>query len=257
MRVGLLLVIAALALAVPAAALAASASKVRQGERVYGEYCVMCHGPGGSGQTGATVGGGPARDQVVQPGAAPSLHGVGALAADFYLSTGYMPLRRVGSQPHRSRQLLSPGQVDALVAYVASLGKGPAVPAPHPERGNLSGGQHLFSERCAGCHQIVAQGGYVTGALPPPLGDATPVQIAEAVRIGPYVMPEFSKKEISDSELDSLIRYVVWTRHADSRGGWSIGKIGPIPEGLVTWFFAMTVLVAFCLAIGKRLHGKS
>ena len=34
-----------------------------------------------------------------------------------------------------------------------------------------------------------AEGGYVTGAVPPALGDATPTQVAEAVRIGPYVMP--------------------------------------------------------------------
>jgi ubiquinol-cytochrome c reductase cytochrome c subunit len=247
--------LAFVALAVPAAAPAAS---VEQGLHLYGRYCVMCHGPNGSGvekTPESRVGGGPARDQLVQAGAGPPLRGVGAQAAHFYLTTGYMPLRKLGEQPRRARLLLTPDQIDSLIAYVASLGGGPPVPTPHPERGNLSHGQHLFTVHCAGCHQALARGGYVTGAIPPPLGEATPTQIAEAVRIGPYVMPRFTKAQISDRELDSLVRYVVWTQHPDDRGGWSIGRIGPIPEGLVTWFLAATVLVGFCLVIGKRLRG--
>jgi ubiquinol-cytochrome c reductase cytochrome c subunit len=243
------LLVVLVALLVPAAALAS------RGEQLYGQFCVACHGPNGVGRpAGAESGAGPARDQTVQRGSGPSLQGVGALAADFYLRTGYMPLRRNGVQPRRSQLLLGPAQIDALVGYVASLGKGPAVPAPHPERGDLSQGQQLFTERCAGCHQIVAAGGYVTDAVPPSLHDATDVQIAEAVRIGPYVMPTFSRKAISDAQLDSIIRYVDYTKHPDDRGGWSLGHVGPVPEGLATWFFGMTVLVAFCLVIGTRLR---
>ena len=244
------LALLALLLALPGAAVAAN------GKQVYGRYCAMCHGPNGEGQTqsSAVVGGGPARDQKIESGIGPSLRGVGALAADFYLRTGYMPLKKTGQQPRRSRLLLSRAQIDALVTYVASLGHGPPVPQPHPEQGNLSAGQHLFAMNCAGCHQIVARGGYVTHALPPPLGDATPTEVAEAVRIGPYVMPRFSKKQISDAELNSLIRYVEWTHKPDDRGGWSLGRIGPVPEGLATWFLGIVVLVGVCLVIGKRLQ---
>jgi ubiquinol-cytochrome c reductase cytochrome c subunit len=166
-----------------------------------------------------------------------------------------MPLKRAGLQPRRSRLLLGPQEIDALIAYVASLGKGPPVPRPRPERGNLSEGQHLFTQHCAGCHQVVAEGGYVTGAVPPPLEDATAVQIAEAVRIGPYVMPVFSERQLSNAEVDSIVRYVQWAKHPDDRGGWSLGHVGPVPEGLVTWFLAMSVLVGVCLAIGTRLRG--
>jgi ubiquinol-cytochrome c reductase cytochrome c subunit len=150
--------------------------------------------------------------------------------------------------------LFSEQQLRALVAYVASLGGGPAIPQPHPERGNLSAGLHLYTVHCAGCHQVVAVGGFVTGAVPPSLAPDTAVQIAEAVRIGPYVMPTFSKKAISDRQLDSIIRYVEYARHPDDRGGLAIGHLGPIPEGMVTWFFAASVLVAFCLLIGRRLR---
>jgi hypothetical protein len=42
----------------------------------------------------------------------------------------------------------------------------------------------------------------------------------------------------------------------EDRGGWALGRIGPVPEGLVTWFFAMTILVAVCVLLGKRLHDE-
>ena len=228
-----------------------------QGKQLYGQYCVSCHGANGQGVThGRTIGGAPQRIQQQQTGVGPSLRGVGALAADFYLRTGYMPLHRVGDQPRRARVLFDDAQIRSLVAYIASLKKGPPIPKPHPERGNLSEGLHLFTDHCAGCHQVVAQGGVVSGALPPPLENATDVQIAEAVRIGPYVMPEFSTKAITNHQLDSIIRYVDWAKHPDNHGGWSIGDIGPVPEGLVTWFLAATLLVAICVVVGKRLrHG--
>jgi ubiquinol-cytochrome c reductase cytochrome c subunit len=167
-----------------------------------------------------------------------------------------MPLESATDQPVRSRVLLSDREIRALVAYVASLGKGPPIPTPHPGRGDVAAGQRLFAEHCAGCHQIVAEGGYVTGARVPPLEDASPVQIAEAVRTGPYVMPRFSKQEIGERELDSIIAYVQYAKDPDDSGGWDLGHLGPIPEGMVTWLIAAVALVATCLVIGKRLKGR-
>ena len=141
----------------------------------------------------------------------------------------------------------------ALVAYIASFG-GPPIPKPKPELGSLSQGQALFAEHCAGCHQVVGQGGYVTGALPPPLDRATPLQVAEAVRIGPYVMPKFSQHAISDRQLDSIVRYVEFAKRPDRPGGWGLGFLGPVPEGLVTWFLAMPALLVLCLLLGRRLR---
>ena len=126
------------------------------------------------------------------------------------------------------------------------------MPKPHPERGSIPVGLRLFTEHCAGCHQVVAEGGYVTGARVPPLKEATPVQIVEAVRLGPYLMPRFPKTQISDRQLDSIVAYVEWAKHPDDRGGWGIGHIGPVPEGLVAWLLAGSALVAVCVLIGKR-----
>jgi len=254
-----LALVASLALAAAAPALAAAPpSQVQRGEHLYGQYCVACHGASGSGIYKAReIGGGPAREQTQQPGLGPSLRGVGAQAADFYLRTGYMPLQHVGLQPRRSRVQLSDAEIRALVAYVASLSPGPPIPNPHPGRGTLGRGMHLFLTNCAGCHQIVAEGGYVTGAVAPPLKQATTTQIAEAVRIGPNVMPSFSRRQLSAADLDSIIAYVQYAKHPDDRGGWAIGHVGPVPEGLITWFIAAVALLATCIVIGKRLRRET
>jgi quinol---cytochrome-c reductase cytochrome c subunit len=214
---------------------APAAAQPGPGEDLYGQYCARCHGANAAGLEGS----------------GPSLHGVGARAADFYLRTGYMPLRTPGDQPQRQRSILTESQIDALVRYVASLG-GPPVPRPHPERGSVSAGMQLFTEHCAGCHQIAGVGGMVTGARVPSLGNVTPVQVAEAVRIGPYLMPRFSRQQVSDRELDSIVRYVQETQSPHDPGGWAIGHLGPISEGLVAWLIAGTALLLVSAAIGAR-----
>jgi quinol---cytochrome-c reductase cytochrome c subunit len=223
-------------------------SQVEYGRQLFGANCVTCHGPNGEGIFS------PVRGSGDETGLGPSLRDAGALAADFYLRTGYMPLGDPHNQPRRSRVLFSQSELDALIAYVASLGSGPPVPSPHPERGDLAAGLQLFTEHCAGCHQVVAKGGYVYNAVAPPLDQATPVQIAEAVRVGPYLMPRFSPKQISDSQLDSIVRYVTYAKHPDDRGGWAIGHVGPVPEGLVTWFIGIAALVVTCVVIGNRVR---
>ena len=54
--------------------------------------------------------------------------------------------------------------------------------------------------------------------------------------MGPYLMPHFDAKQIDQHQLDSIARYVLWTRHPANAGGWGIYNIGPIPEGIVAWF---------------------
>jgi ubiquinol-cytochrome c reductase cytochrome c subunit len=219
-----------------------------RGAELYAESCQSCHGIDGAGI--AAPGGVHGVGDVA--GFGPSLRGVGAQAADFYLRTGYMPLRDPSAQPRRSHVAFSPGQIRALTAYVASLAPGPGIPAPHPVHGSLSGGMSLFVENCAGCHQAVATGGYVPDAVAPPLGQSSARDIAEAVRIGPNLMPRFSRSRLSDAQLDSLIAYVLYARAPDDRGGISLGHVGPVPEGFVAWLMAGVVLVGVCVAVARR-----
>jgi ubiquinol-cytochrome c reductase cytochrome c subunit len=150
--------------------------------------------------------------------------------------------------------LFNEREIRALVKYVASLGNGPPVPNPAPEQGDQAEGLRLFTQHCAGCHQVAGEGGYVTNARVPRLKEATPQQIAEAVRTGPYLMPSFSRRAISDRQLDSIIAYLQAAKTPDDRGGWGIGHIGPVPEGIIAWLIAAVVLVGFCALIGERLR---
>ncbi len=229
---------AVLALAVPGVAAAQRAPSplaVANGKGLFAESCLSCHGPAGQGTSRG-----------------PRLRGVGAISADLYLRTGYMPLPSPGDQPTRRRSPFTARQIDALIAYVASLGKGDPVPKPHPERGRIPVGLRLFTEHCAGCHQVVAEGGEVTGARVPPLDQATPVQIAQAVRIGPYVMPKFGPDRLTDQDVASIIRYVEYAKHPRNEGGWGLFDIGPVPEGMVAWLIGLLALVLLIRMLGRR-----
>ncbi len=225
-----------------------TAPSAQLGAQLYAGNCASCHGIAGGGISVPRPGSGNIA------GVGPALRGVGALAADFYLRTGYMPLGNIHDEPSPDRVLFSDKEVRSLTAYVASLGAGPAIPHPDPAGASISAGQEQFALHCAGCHQIEARGGYVTGARVPPLQTVSATQIAEAVRIGPYLMPKFSTTQISPHQLDAIVRYVLSTRHADNRGGWGIGNLGPIPEGLVAWWIAAPLLIIVCLAVGRRLR---
>jgi ubiquinol-cytochrome c reductase cytochrome c subunit len=225
-----------------------SAPSAQLGAELYAGNCASCHGIAGAGISSERPGAGDIH------GAGPPLRGVGARATDFYLRTGYMPLSSIHDQPGPDRVLFSDKEIRSLVGYIASLVPGPSIPHPDPAAGSIAEGLHLFTLHCAGCHQELARGGFVTGALVPPLQSASATEIAEAVRIGPYLMPRFSSSQISDAELNSIIAYVLSTRHPDNRGGWGIGNLGPIPEGLVTWWIVAPLLILACMSVGRRLR---
>jgi ubiquinol-cytochrome c reductase cytochrome c subunit len=214
---------------------AGDSALVQRGSDLYAQSCAGCHG----------------EDLRGRKGQGPALRGVGAAAVDFYLSTGRMPLADPTDEPVRADPAFSRRDIEALVAYVSSFG-GPAIPAVDPDRGDVARGKEAFTESCAGCHQVLGRGGIVTGAFVPALTDATPRQLAEAVRVGPYLMPPFGERQIDQPELDDIAAYVRASRHPDDRGGWAIGNIGPVPEGMIAWLLAGVVLLGVVRLLGER-----
>jgi ubiquinol-cytochrome c reductase cytochrome c subunit len=221
---------------------ASETEQVAQGKELFLASCAFCHGKNGEGV--------PTVRDGYQLG--PSLVGVGAAAVDFQVGTGRMPMQMNGPQAEEKPVQFTDEQVKALANYVASLGPGPDIPRPAPEHGHIPEGLRLFTQHCAGCHQIAGEGGYVTNARVPRLKEATPTQIAQAVRIGPYLMPKFSKTAISDRQLDSIVAYVEAAKKPHDRGGWGIGHIGPVPEGMVAWLLAGTALLLVIRLLGER-----
>jgi ubiquinol-cytochrome c reductase cytochrome c subunit len=223
----------------PSIATESSAALVGEGRHLFEQGCVSCHGFDARGVEGQ----------------GPSLIGAGEAAADFYLRTGRMPADQVGSEPLRKPPRYDDAQIKALVAYVGSLGPGPAIPEVHPALGSLSQGMSLFNESCAGCHGTSGKGGVAIGGYAPPLGEATPTEVGEAIRVGPYLMPRFSPAQLDPHEVNSIARYVQLTQNPEDAGGFGIGHIGPVPEGLVAWLAAVAALLIVARLIGERGAG--
>lgn len=212
-------------------------SPADEGARLFAVGCASCHGPQGEGTE-----------------TAPTLVGVGSAAVDFMLSTGRMPLSDPDQQPTRQPPKYSAEEIEALVAYVGSLGPGgEAIPFVSPEAGDLSLGRDLYGANCLACHGAGAQGASVgAGQIAPSLHRATPVQVAEAVRVGPGAMPPFTEELIDQHELDSLVRYVMDLRTESNPGGLDLGRVGPVVEGFVGWVVGLGLLLLVIRLTGTK-----
>ena len=111
------------------------AAAAANGRSLYFANCVWCHGDHLQGVAGTSAHSSPGNE----PAGGPPLLGVGALAADLYLTAGYMPLRSPTQEPKRRRPHFADADIAALVGFIGELG-GPPVPQPHPERGSLATG---------------------------------------------------------------------------------------------------------------------
>jgi ubiquinol-cytochrome c reductase cytochrome c subunit len=200
---------------------------VAEGEELYDRSCVGCHGIDGAG---------------TEQG--PPLLASGAASADFMLTTGRMPLSRTGIQPPRKEPAFDPDEIDALVAYVASLGTGPPIPDVDPGRGDLAFGGELYRLHCAACHNAAGVGAPLSsGRHAPALDQATPVQVGEAIRTGPGQMPEFDDDTLTDEDLDDLAAYVDYLRDPADPGGFPLGRSGPVAEGFAIWLVGIGALI--------------
>ena len=214
----------------------AAPAMVEAGRQLYVVACTSCHGAEGEGGERG-----------------PSLVGAGAASAHYYLSTGRMPLNQTGVQPQRKPPAYSEREIEQLTAYVASLGPGPAQPRLDVGRGDLAEGYELYSNNCAPCHSSAGVGGALGHAIyAPGLKPATTLQIAEAVRVGPGAMPVFGPETLDDHQLESIVRYVVYLRSPDDRGGYGLGHLGPLPEGFVAWVVGLMAMLGVARWIGTR-----
>ena len=162
-----------------------------------------------------------AREAFSAPG--PPLRGVGALAADFYLRTGYMPLANPHDQPSASA-CSSPTRRSVRWSPTSPRsGTGPAIPTPRPgpARRPWPAGLSCSPSTAPGATRRWRGAASSRGARVPPLQNVSATQIAEAVRIGPYLMPRFPTSQISDAQLERDHR--LRPQHQRSRRPWRLG----------------------------------
>ncbi|CAN5486762.1 c-type cytochrome [soil metagenome] len=203
--------------------------EVDRGAALFQYGCTSCHGSDGVGTDKG-----------------PSLVGVGAAAADFQLSTGRMPLASPDAKSVRKEPGYSQEDIDALVAYVASLGAGPRIPNVDLANADLAAGGVAYRANCAACHNAAGSGGALSyGQSAPNLFQATPTQIVEAMRTGPGQMPVFGTKELNTEDENNIALYITSAlQDADNRAGSALGSTGPVPEGLLAGAVGLVVIGA-------------
>jgi ubiquinol-cytochrome c reductase cytochrome c subunit len=211
----------------------ASESRLALGQRLFEQSCASCHE--------ATTN-------------APPLDRVGAANVDFMLSTGRMPLANPDLQPQRQPPAFTPEQIRAIVAYVDSFSSGGTeIPTVDVQAGSLSLGQRAYEGNCAACHGTAGSGDSIGGdQIAPGLDAATPLQIAEAIRIGPGPMPRFGTTVVDQRDLDSIVRYLLYLRQAPNRGGLGLTRVGPVVEGFVGVVVGLGLLLLVIRFAGSR-----
>lgn len=210
---------------------------VAQGVELYGQHCIMCHGAEGRGTERAA-----------------GIRGASPALVDFVIRTGRMPLPRDGARIQRREPVIDDRGREAIVAYVRTFAaEEPEIPDPDPEAGDIVHGRELYETHCIACHSPFGMGIAVSQEdLAPALHDADAVEIAQAVRAGPGVMPPFSETTIDEDDLDSLTQYVMHLRDRPQPGGMTFGRGGPVGEGLLAWIVGIGALLLTAYFIGER-----
>jgi ubiquinol-cytochrome c reductase cytochrome c subunit len=223
-----------------------------QGRKLFLVGCAFCHGQNGEGiatQDGNQLG--------------PALVGVGAAAVDFQVGTGRMPAVQPGAQNPTKPVSYDDDEIAALAAYVASLGPGPAVPDPSDyslaglsqderEEAVARGGQ-IFLTNCTACHNFAGKGGAMPrGGDAPDLSNTSQRHIYEALLTGPGQMDTFSNGNLSPEEKRDVIAYLYSLRDQPQYGGFGLGGMGPVSEGLFAWVVGIGTLVGFAAWIAAH-----
>lgn len=221
---------------------------VQRGAQLFGANCALCHGEQGRGLVNDG------------PSSGPSLIGVGAASVDFMLRTGRMPMVDSNHRLERSEPHVTPDERRALVAYVESLapGEGPDIPDIEGwEEADLSHGLELFTRNCAACHGPTAQGIAVGQRdVSSSLDVAEPIEIAEAIRSGPGVMPRFLEDSMDEEDLEAVTAWVMDLRERERPGGWSFGRSGPVAEGAIAIIVGLGLLTIVMYLLGEKAHDE-
>jgi ubiquinol-cytochrome c reductase cytochrome c subunit len=225
--------------ATEASAAVGAQQDIEAGKDLFQANCSSCHGLEAQGTSQA-----------------PSLIGSGAAAVYFQMSTGRMPAKEVGAENERKPVTFSPKQIEDIAGYVASLGGGPEIPTAEQvstEGADTALGSQLFSANCAQCHGFAGAGGALTyGKDAPPLTESTPTQIYTAMLTGPEAMPVFSDGALSPQAKRDIIAYITETRVEPNPGGFSLGRTGPVTEGLVIFLGGLGFLVLISMWITAK-----
>lgn len=217
---------------------AESSLTVEDGKKLFQANCATCHGLNLEGTADG-----------------PSLYGVGELSVEFQMATGRMPLQMQGPQAPIKPVQFTEAQIAAVAEFVQSVAPGPTYPADEvlDGEGDVSNGAELFRINCAMCHNVAAAGGALTeGKYAPALTETSPLHIYAAMVTGPQNMPVFNDMTLTTEEKRDIISSLMYIQEQESVGGFSLGSLGPVSEGLFIWIFGIGTLIAITVWITAK-----
>ncbi|GEP48405.1 c-type cytochrome [Microbacterium saccharophilum] len=217
---------------------AATQLTVDDGKKLFQANCATCHGLNLEGTNDG-----------------PSLFGVGELAVEFQVATGRMPLQMQGPQAPQKPVQFTQEQIEAMAAWVQSVAPGPTYPDDEvlDGEGDVANGAELFRINCAMCHNVAAAGGALTeGKYAPALTETSPLHMYAAMVTGPQNMPVFNDLNLSTEEKRDIISALLFLQENESAGGFSLGSLGPVSEGLFIWIFGIGTLIGITVWITAK-----
>jgi ubiquinol-cytochrome c reductase cytochrome c subunit len=217
----------------------AQSPAVEEGRKLFITSCSSCHGINAEGT---------AND-------GPSLIGVGAAAVDFQVGTGRMPAQSPDAQLPRKKVVFTEEEIQQLAAFVASLGPGPAIPSEemYASDGDIQEGGEIFRTNCASCHNFAGNGGALTeGKYAVSISDTSPKHLYEAMLTGPQSMPVFNDEALTPEQKKDVISFLTNLRNEGDPGGYAIGRIGPVTEGIFLWLVGIGALIGVAIWLGAR-----
>lgn len=216
-----------------------SSEVIEAGQKLFAANCATCHGMNAEGTEND----------------GPTLIGVGAASVHFQVGTGRMPLAFQGPQGMVKPEQFTEEQTLQMAAYVASLAPGPGLPETQylQADGDAARGGELFRINCAMCHNVAGVGGALTqGKWAPSLNGVEPTHIYNAMVTGPQNMPVFSDANITPDQKADIITYLKYIDEKPSIGGFSLGSLGPVAEGLFIWVIGLGAIVALTVWVTSK-----
>jgi ubiquinol-cytochrome c reductase iron-sulfur subunit len=193
------------------------------GAGIYAANCSGCHGDHGQGLIGPSQ------------------------QADAFPSLVAGMVERGGISMPAFRQF-SAAQVAAVSTFVATQ-----IADPAARTATIAEGGRLFRLYCSGCHSSTGRGGALSqGRNAPSLADYPAAEALAAMILGRGNMPNFAGTTFTVRQQASVALYVQLLQAPPSPGGWGLGYIGPVTEGLACFAaLGLIVLLTVWLAWGK------
>jgi ubiquinol-cytochrome c reductase cytochrome c subunit len=79
-----------------------------------------------------------------------------------------------------------------------------------------------------------------------------PKHIYEAMVTGPQSMPVFNDKTLTPQEKLSVIKWIKSAEAEPNLGGASLGRVGPVTEGLLAWTLGLGLLIGVAVWLAMK-----